>query len=216
MIKLYNLLIKILIETILELYSLTDFLKSRLIRKDPDAGKDWRQEEKGTIEDGMVGWHHPLDGHESEQALGIGDGQGGLVCFSPRGRKESDTTEWLNWLTDWYCLNIFKWSIPLKGEKKNYCVRGSRELWPPSPHPLHSSLNVDSVARPSTIVCPPGAAPAWLAPVLFKEGRCYADDGKEWLIINFFSISHSAQKRRESIISGPAKISVDFPILTQD
>ena len=56
----------------------------------------WRQEAKGMTEEGMVGWHHPLNGHEFEWALGIGDGQGGLVCCSPRGRKESDTTEWLN------------------------------------------------------------------------------------------------------------------------
>ena len=53
-------------------------------------------EEKGTTEDEMVGWHHPLDGHESEQALGVGDGQGSLVCYSPWGCKESDTTERLN------------------------------------------------------------------------------------------------------------------------
>ena len=72
-------------------------VKNCLIGKDPDAGKDWRQEEKGKTEDEMVGWHHQLDGHEFEQALGVGDGQGILVCFSPRGHKESDTTEQLNW-----------------------------------------------------------------------------------------------------------------------
>ena len=71
--------------------------KNWLIWKDPDAGKDWRWEEKGTTEDEMVGWHHWLNGHELEQALGVGDGQGGLVCCSPRGRKESNTTERLNW-----------------------------------------------------------------------------------------------------------------------
>ena len=71
--------------------------KSWLIRKDPDAGKDWRWEEKGTTEDEMVGWHHQLDGHEFEQALGVGDGQGSLVCCSPWGLKELDTTEQLNW-----------------------------------------------------------------------------------------------------------------------
>ena len=67
------------------------------IGKDPDAGKEWRQEEKGMTEDEMVGWHHQLDGHEFEQALGIGDGQGSLACCSPWGHKESDTTERLNW-----------------------------------------------------------------------------------------------------------------------
>ena len=72
--------------------------KNWLIGKDPDAGKDWRQKEKGTTEDEMIGWHHWLYGHEFEQALGFGDGQGSLVCCSPRGRKESDMTEWLwNW-----------------------------------------------------------------------------------------------------------------------
>ena len=71
--------------------------KSWLIWKDPDAGKDWRQEEKGMTEDEMVGWHHWLDGHKFEQALGVGDGQGSLAFCSPWGRKESDTTERLNW-----------------------------------------------------------------------------------------------------------------------
>ena len=67
-------------------------MKNLLIGKDPDAGKDWRQEEKGVTEDGMVGWHHRLDGHEFEQTLGDGDGQGGLERYSPWGRKESDMT----------------------------------------------------------------------------------------------------------------------------
>ena len=67
-----------------------------LIWKDPDAGKDWRQEKKGTTEDGMVGWHHSLDGHEFEQALGVGDGQGSLACCSPWSWKEFDPTEQLN------------------------------------------------------------------------------------------------------------------------
>ena len=70
--------------------------KSRLNRKDPDAGKYWRQEEKGMTEDVMVGWHHWLNGHEFEQTPGDGEGQGGLVCCSPWDRKESDMTEWLN------------------------------------------------------------------------------------------------------------------------
>ena len=71
-------------------------VKNWLTRKDPDAGKDWRQEEKQTIEDEMVGWHHWLDGHEFEQAPGVGDGQGGLVCCSPWGCKELDMTDWLS------------------------------------------------------------------------------------------------------------------------
>ena len=71
--------------------------KNWLLGKDPDAGKDWRQEEKGMTEDEMVGWHHWLDGHEFEQALGVGDGQGSIVCCSPWSHKESDTTKRLNW-----------------------------------------------------------------------------------------------------------------------
>ena len=66
------------------------------VSKDPDAGKDWRQE-KGMTEDEMVGWHHRLDGHGFGWTPGVGDGQGGLVCCGPWGRKESDTTERLNW-----------------------------------------------------------------------------------------------------------------------
>ena len=64
------------------------------LEKDPDARKDWRQEEKGMTEDEIVGWHYRLNGHESEQAPGVGDGQGSLVCCSPWGHKESDTPEW--------------------------------------------------------------------------------------------------------------------------
>ena len=71
--------------------------KSWLIWKDPDAGKDWGQEEKGMTEDEMVGWHHRLNGHEFGWTPGVGDGQGGLACCGSWGRKESDTTERLNW-----------------------------------------------------------------------------------------------------------------------
>ena len=70
--------------------------KNRLIGKDPCYGKDWRQEAKGMTEDEMIGWHHWLNGHEFEQAAGVGDGQGSLTCCSPWDRKESDMTEWLN------------------------------------------------------------------------------------------------------------------------
>ena len=91
-------------------------VRNWLIGKDPDAGKDWRQEKKGTIEDEMVGWHHWLDGPEFEEARGVGNGQGSLVCCSPWGHKELDMTEWLNW-TDthpepftphWVCLGDCK------------------------------------------------------------------------------------------------------------
>ena len=72
-------------------------VKSWLIGKDPDAGRDWGQEEKGTTEDEMAGWHHRLDGHGFGWTPGAGDGQGGLACCGSWGHKESDTTERLNW-----------------------------------------------------------------------------------------------------------------------
>ena len=89
-------------------------VKSWLIGKDPDAGKVWRQEVKGTTEDEMVGWHHKLDGHGFGWTPGVGE-QGGLVCCSPWGCKESDTTEWLNWTELIYthmhaCIYIYIYS----------------------------------------------------------------------------------------------------------
>ena len=71
-------------------------VKNWLTRKDPDTGKDWRQEEKGSTEYKMVQWHHLLNGHEFEQLPEDGEGQGSLACCSPYGHKESKTTEWLN------------------------------------------------------------------------------------------------------------------------
>ena len=71
--------------------------KCWLTGKDSDAGRDWGQEEKGTTEDEMAGWHHQLDGREFQWTPGVGDGQGGLACCNSWGRKELDTTEWLNW-----------------------------------------------------------------------------------------------------------------------
>ena len=75
----------------------TPEVKKWLVRKDPDAGKDWLREQKGMTEDEMLGWHHWLDGRESEWTPGDGDGQGGLACCDSWGCKESDTTERLNW-----------------------------------------------------------------------------------------------------------------------
>ena len=77
-------------------------VKNWLIGKAPDAGKDWRQEEKGMTEAERVRWHHQLNGHEFEQAMEVGDGQGGLVCCSPWGCKELDMSEQLNWTTSYY------------------------------------------------------------------------------------------------------------------
>ena len=88
-------------------------VKSWLIGKDPDAGKDWEQEEKWAAEDEMVGWHHWLNGHGFGWTLGVGDGQGSLVCCSSWGRKEAYTTEWLNWTElNWSILSQLS-SVPV-------------------------------------------------------------------------------------------------------
>ena len=92
--------------------------KSWLVRKDSDAGKEWRQEKKGMTEDKMVGWHHWLNGHEFEQASGDGEGQGSLACCSPWGHKESDTTDRLNnsniiyYLLTYYMMSYFYCLLP--------------------------------------------------------------------------------------------------------
>ena len=97
-------------------------VKNWLIRKDLDAGKDWRQEENGLTEDEMVGWHHWFNGPEFEQAPGVGKGQGSLACCSPWGCKESNTTERLNWTE----LNPFN-----KGMCKRFiAVLTSRKVGP--------------------------------------------------------------------------------------
>ena len=108
-------------------------VKNWLIGKDPNDGKDWRQEEKGMIEDEMVGWHHWLNGHEFEQALGVGDGQGSLICCSQWGHKElarlSDSTE----LNEWYSGILFshkkEWNITIfrnTGGPRDYHAKWSR------------------------------------------------------------------------------------------
>ena len=90
--------------------------KSWLIGKDLDVGKDWREEEKGTTEDEMVGWNHWLDGYEFEQALRVIDEQGSLACCIPWGRKESDTTEWLNWTDQhFYMKSLWINDLPFVG-----------------------------------------------------------------------------------------------------
>ena len=88
--------------------------KSQYTGKDPDAGKDWGQEEKGSTEDEIVGWHHWLNGHEFEQVIGVGDGWGGLACCRPWLQKELDMTEWLNNNSNHYVMHksfsIHKWN----------------------------------------------------------------------------------------------------------
>ena len=97
--------------------------KNWLIRNDPDVEKDWRQEEKGMTEDERVGWHHWLDGHEFEQALGAGDGQGRLACYSPWDHKEPDMTEQLNCtesnIYDITCTKIDTKTLVAKQSKKH-------------------------------------------------------------------------------------------------
>ena len=88
--------------------TLYEYTSSWLIGKDPDAGRDWGQEEKGTTEDEMAGWHHRLNGNEFEWTPGVGDGQGGLACCDSWGRKESDTTERLKWTElNWFIPSSF-------------------------------------------------------------------------------------------------------------
>ena len=99
-------------------------VKNWLIGKDPDAGKDWKQERKVLTEDEMVGWHHRLDGHEFEQGPGVGDGQVNLACCSSWDHKESDTTEQLN-LTEW-CSKLYGQSycfhFPIERMKIQICL----------------------------------------------------------------------------------------------
>ena len=102
--------------------------KNWLIGKDLDAGKGWRQEEKGTTEDEMVWWHYQLNGHEFEQAPGVGDGQGSLVYCSPWGHKESDRTEQLNWteaaVIDHILLSWVLTKFPRRlSDKESVCQR---------------------------------------------------------------------------------------------
>ena len=86
--------------------------------KDPDAGIDWRQEEKGMTEDENVGWHHGLNGHEFEWTQGVGDGQGGLMSCSPWGCKESDMTETLNWFLEL----LYWWHYIFHSPKLGVCL----------------------------------------------------------------------------------------------
>ena len=89
------------------------YAKSQLIGKDPDSGKDWRQEEQGMTEDEIVGWHHQLNGHGFDQILRNSERQRSLVCCSPWGCKDSDKTEWLNWteFLNLYTTWIEKWVL---------------------------------------------------------------------------------------------------------
>ena len=112
--------------------------KNWLLGKDPDAEKDWRQEEKGTTEDEMVGWHHQLDGHEFEQAPGVGDGQESLMWYSSWGRQELDMTEWLNrtelsWTANvpFFSIEFFVTFLLMMHLSVNYLLPGKvTHIWP--------------------------------------------------------------------------------------
>ena len=102
-------------------------VKNWLIWKDPDAGKDWGQEEKGVTEDEIVGWHHWLDGHGFGWTLGVGDGQGGLACCGSWGHKELDMTEWLNrtelnWNEPYYNFLFLLLCPPLVFQHSRKCL----------------------------------------------------------------------------------------------
>ena len=122
--------------------------------EDPDAGKDWRQEEKGITGDEMVGWHHQLEGHEFEQARGVGDGQGRLACCSPWGCKESNTTEWLNW-TDWDPARVS--AAPKLLDTSTWVSHKSRKL--NGTKPVHAIF-----LQLSSVLGTPAATPPSLGP----------------------------------------------------
>ena len=118
-------LIKVLLIILLiMIYLMRLNAKSWLIGKDSDAGRDWGQEKKGTTEEEMAGWHHWLDGLESEWTLGVDDGQGGLACCDSWGRKQSDATEWLIWSD-----LIWKWLNIVFGIKLSFLGPESSFLW---------------------------------------------------------------------------------------
>ena len=139
--------------------------KSWLIGKDSDAGRDWQQEEKGMTEDEMAGWHHWLDGRESEWTLEVGDGQGGLVCWDSRGHKDLDTTEQLNW-TEWYFISriklcaFYEFFLYFDSVQFRSVAQSRPTLWPhesqhsrpPCPSP---SPRVHSNSSPSSWWCHP-------------------------------------------------------------
>ena len=101
-------------------------VKSWLIGQDPDAGKNWRQKEKGATDDEMAIWNHRLNGCEFEQTPGDGEGQGSLACSSPWGHKESDMTKQLN-ISNLYLTDIYR---TFNTSSESTFFKGVHELWP--------------------------------------------------------------------------------------
>ena len=132
--------------------------KNWLTGKDPDAGKDWRQEEKQTTEDETVGWNHQLDGHEFEQAPGVGDGQGSLACCSPWGHKgRTQLSNWteLNW-TGWFAGNLWHslaYRVSEHESERHPSVHGipRQEYWSGWPS-LHQRIFLTQGSNPSLLL----------------------------------------------------------------
>ena len=128
-------------------WNLIAHVKSWLIGKDSGAGRDWGQEEKGTTEDEMAGWHHWLDGCESEWTPGVGDGQGGLACCDSWGHKDWDTTEQLNW-TELLCSVVLVYSAAVQPCESAICMHISPSAGAslPLPIPLSRSSQITKLS----------------------------------------------------------------------
>ena len=162
-----------------------------LIGKDPDAGKDWRREEKGSTEDEIVGWHHRLNGHEFEQALRVGDGQGSLACCSPWGCKELDMTEQLNWTETLVIFQEQQWrfsyflytSIRIS-HRNNHCLQILIEHLPKLFYSAIKSTSANSAAKSfqsCLTLCEPidGSLPGSPVPGILQARTL------EWVAISF-------------------------------
>ena len=150
--------------------------KNWLTGKDPDAGKDWRWEKKGMTEDEMVGCHQWLDGHKCEHALGVGDGQGSLVCCSPSGHKESDMTEQLNWLK-YILISTFLWQIRFFRGRYWEAVRGARcslgiNIWSGKEAGQHRGCEAESLRD--------GSALSWAPEPLYASSLSHWRRGLSW------------------------------------
>ena len=158
--------------------------------KDPDAGRVWRQEKKGTTEDEMVGWHHWLNRHEFEQAPGVGNGQGSLACCSPWGCKELDTTEQLNWTRDWTMATMTELILILKDWiKNNWSCIESRTIQFCSTHRMLSDclfLRISEILLLNMEMATHSSILAWRIPWMEEPGGLQSTGsqrvGHDWAI----------------------------------